>query len=217
MANPDKITDTRKPKGKFLTKTFGVRRPNDQDTSKQDKKKRQRRYKCSRCDSVHVGMSNLNKHYKNNHPPVSCKICDLEFSTPSTLDRHMYKHKDLKYKCSVCSKGFPFESDRDVHMVKHTTERKYKCPKCPKSYFMKSDLVKHEQVHDNKKWKCSMCDYVTPDKHNLKAHRHVHSELKPYMCTKCLELFRYHMQLKRHNEKPCKIKDTTERSSSPEF
>ena len=74
-------------------------------------------------------------------------------------------------------------------MVKHTTDRKYKCRKCPKSYFMKSDLVKHEKVHDNKKWKCSMCDYVTPDKRNLKAHRRVHSELKPYMCTICLELF----------------------------
>ena len=217
LANPDKMMDTKHPKGKFLTKTFGVKRSSDKNTKELESKKKQRKYRCSACNSVHLGMSTLNEHYKNNHPPVCCKTCDLEFSTPSTLARHMYKHKDLKYKCSVCEQSFPFESDRNVHQVKHTTEKLFKCSKCPKSYFMKSDLIKHKQIHTNKVWKCSMCKYVTLDKRNLKAHRRVHSELKPYLCTICLELFRYHMQLKRHNEKPCKPKKSTEHSSIPEF
>ena len=61
-----------------------------------------------------------------------------------------------------------------------------------------------------------MWDYSTIDERNLKAHRRVHSNLKPYMCPLCLKLFKYHMQYKWHTEKPCKDALILQ-SKSPEY
>ena len=115
----------------------------------------------------------------------------------------MYTHHELKFLCDRCEKKFPFASDRDGHAVQHENECKYRCKMCSKSFFMKGDLKKHEEVHKNIVSKCSLCDYETTDVQNLKAHQRVHSNLKHYICTYCLELFRYHMQWKHHINKPC--------------
>ena len=116
-------------------------------------------------------MSDLNVHYKDNHEPVKCPECDQVFSTPSTLCRHKYSHQEHKFHCSVCNKGCPFESDRNIHAIKHETEKKHSCQDCKKSFFQHSDLLKHEKVHNDTVWKCSMCDYTAVDERNLKLHR----------------------------------------------
>ena len=119
-------------------------------------------------------------------------------------------------------------------MIKHESERQNKCTECGKSFFMKGDLLKHKEVHKNILWECNLCTYETLDKRNLKAHQRKHSNLRPYLCTYCLMLFKYPEQLKRHQRKPCNEslvmeKDVIEgpesetdlkqrrRSDSPEF
>ena len=192
------------PKGKFVTETFGIKN-NTLPDNITGKKMRKRNYYCSglSCDKVFHKMSLLNRHYKSSHEPVSCHICGLTFNTPSTLQRHLYMPKELKYPCPHCERKFPFESDLNVHVIKHESDRKYNCKECSKSFFMKGDLIKHEQVHKKIVWKCSLCTYEMYDNRNLKAHHRRHSNLKPYLCTYCLKLFRYPEQLKRHRSKPC--------------
>ena len=149
-------------KGKFLTKTFGVKKLTE---SEPKAPKRQRRYTCSgpSCKEVFSNMSLLNQHFKASHDPVNCNECGLSFNTPSTLSHHMYTHHELKFSCDHCDKIFPFASDRDVHAIQHESKRKYRCKKCSKSFFMKGDLKKHEEVHKNIIVKCSLCDYETTD------------------------------------------------------
>ena len=202
------------PKGRFRTKTFGVKRINSA-SKKQKQKKKCKTYGCPECKTRHDSLAALNQHYKDKHEPVKCTECDQVFSTPSTLCRHKYSHQELKFKCDMCKKGFSFESDLKIHAIKHDTVKKHACKDCDKWFFQHSDLLKHEKVHDKTVWKCSMCDYTTVDERYLKSHRWVHSELKPYMCLDCLMLFKYHTQLARHREKPCKGKLC--RSDSPEF
>ena len=201
------------------TKTYGLPK------RKQERKVRIRSYKCQGCDKTFSKVSLLNEHYKDSHPPVQCKTCGKDFCTPSTLERHTYIHGDLKFKCGICGIKFPFKSMRDSHLISHQDDHKHKCkqPKCGKKFFNKGDLVKHEKVHDDKEWKCILCKYTNPDQRNLKAHMRVHSNLKPYICTKCGKLFKYHQQLSRHL--PCKDHTTDTgkkdfkpaRSHSPEF
>ena len=187
------------------TQTFGIRRSVP--------KKKIQYYRCHECKDKFDRLALLNYHYKEMHEPVHCPSCDKVFSTPSTLERHGYTHKELKYKCDVCEEKFAFASDRDHHMVKHSTEKKFTC-KCGRQFFNKGDLKKHEEVHKNVVHKCKICEYSAVDPRNLKAHMRLHSNLKPYMCQSCLKLFKYHTQLKRHL--PCKEKKT-ERSESPEY
>ena len=187
---------------------------------------RKRNYKCDKCDSNFTKMSDMNNHYKTSHDPVKCDYCNETFSTVSTMLRHTYKHGALKYKCEHCWKRFPFPSDRDTHMISHRKIKMHHCvhPTCNKSYFWKGDLAAHAKVHKKIIFKCSMCKYSTNDKRNLTSHMRTHSDLKRYICSSCLKLFKYHTQLRRHL--PCQlpksnIKDEANkkegRSSSPEF
>ena len=130
----------------------------------------------------------------------------------------MYKHsKTLDYPCTHCDKSFPFDSDLKQHLNTHRTIKSFKCESagCKKSYFSKGELTKHAETHKKISWSCELCSYTNKDKRNLKAHMRVHSNLKPYMCVNCLELFRYDTQLRRHL--PCKIKTECKRSSSPTY
>ena len=192
------------PKGKVVTESFGIKYNTLPDNTT-GKKARKRNYYCSgpSCDKVFDNLSLHNQYYKSSHEPVSCHICGLMFNTPSTLQKHLYMHKELKYPCPHCECKFPFESDLNVHVIKHESDRKYNCKECSKSFFMKGDLIKHEQVHKKIVWKCSLYTYEMYDNRNLKAHQHRHSNLKPYLCTYCLKLFRYPEQLKRHHSKSC--------------
>ena len=183
------------PKGKLKTTFYGVRKPG----TNQDQK-RKWNYKCSSCDANYPNQSLLNNHFKASHPPVTCDICDLSFNMPSTLARHRYVRGELKFFCSNCNKGFPFAKDRNRHLISHKQIKSHFCvhPGCKKGFFNKHDLTKHAQIHDKKNWNCPQCEYSSPDQRNLKAHMCVHSDLKPYLCTKCLQLFKYHIQLVRH-------------------
>ena len=172
------------------TKTFSLKKP---DPSR--KRVRKRNYRCPVCKVNHGTLAALNEHYKLHHSPLSCKDCDQEFCTPNALERHGYKHRELKYKCDDCGKRFPFESDCMQHRLSYQTVRHHHClkPGCMRSFFSKGDLTKHERTHLEKLWKCELCPYTNKDQNNLKAHLRVHSNLKRCICPNCAKLFWYHM------------------------
>ena len=201
---------------KLKTRTVGIKRRSKSVTG--------RKYRCPKCSSVHLSVADLNSHYKANHPPVKCSKCGLHFNTPSTLSRHYYKHTKDTHACTHCDQRFPFESDLKLHLNTHRTVKSFHCEGkgCKKSYFSKGELTKHAETHKKIRWNCELCDYLNTDKRNLKAHMRVHSNLKPYMCQSCLELFRYDTQLRRHL--PCdvpqsdmKTNGSSKRSSSPDY
>ena len=178
-------------------KTYGLRKPPVKPAKCKITGKGPHYYRCSACKVKFLKVARLNQHYKDNHLPVICDICKKEFSTPWTLECHLYIHKDLKFKCSQCGLRFPFASSWDSHQMSHTTDKTQVCKTCSKSYMNKGDLV-----HSKKIWRCQICAYENCDERNLKAHMRCHSNLKPYMCPSCLKLFRYHVQLAHHL--PCK-------------
>ena len=60
-------------KGKLVTKTFGVKKPCKNTSG--------RKYKCTKCKDVYDSIALLNKHFKDTHPPLCCKICDKHVNT----------------------------------------------------------------------------------------------------------------------------------------
>ena len=109
-------------------------------------------------------MVDFNKHFKSSHDPLQCRVCKEDFSTPSALHRHRYRHKDLRYACSKCGKQFPFSSDRDNHEINHCKVKMHHCiqPGYNKSYLRKGELTAHALTHKKGHvYKCSLCKYNT--------------------------------------------------------
>ena len=139
----------------------------------------------------------LNRHYQRTHDKVRCSKCNMVFTSPSTLTRHMYTHAELHYLCK-CRKSYHFPAELRVHKLTHRRICIAICshPGCNKSYFSQADLSKHAKTHDNVKWNCSLCMYVTNDERLLKSHHWKHEQTVKYHCEKCGKGFVYHTQWK---------------------
>ena len=149
---------------KFVTRDVGIR-----------KYKCKRYYKCPICAKRLSSQGDLNDHYRQKHDQVSCSHCKQSFKPltgSSTLIRHMYTHAKPRFHCR-CGKGFYFKSDLTIHKVTHKRIKNHICvhPGCGHSYFSSNKLVKHVQIHKGVMWKCTLCNYKTPDKRLFKSHQ----------------------------------------------
>ena len=154
----------KKGKGSLNTVQYGLRRHKQICT-----------YKCheKNCNYVGKSLHELNTHHINNHGDVQCTGGDKLFKTPSSMKHHAYCHGELAYMCDVCKEGFAFKSElkfhRTVHCMVHSFH--YMAKDCGKSYKSSNELNKHAQKHLGVSWDCSVCDYSTDDRRNLRAHR----------------------------------------------
>ena len=133
------------------------------------------------------------------------------FKTPSSMKHHAYCHGELAYVCDECKEGFAFKSELKFHHTVHCKVHSFHCmaKDCEKSYKSSNELNKHAQKHLSVTWDCSVCDYSTDDRRNLRAHRKKHLKVGSHKCIPCNKNFHYYMQLKRHRAKPeCQGKDS---------
>ena len=80
-----------------------------------------------------------------------------------------------------------------------------KCTKCGKSFATKVNLARHLKLvkHDDKEWKCEICDLKLRNKQNLRIHiRQLHAELdtSKYQCHICDLSLSRNDYLQRHIE-----------------
>ena len=176
--------------------------------------KRARKFGCKMCTVVCASTKELIQHHQQKHNILYCDACTKAFNNPSSLARHKYTHKELKFKCSDCDQLFAFESNLQTHRVSHRTTPSHCCvyPNCQRKFKNKGDLMHHEKEHNGIVHKCLDCTYENPDVRNLESHRLRHSAIEKYACQLCGQTFRYSNQRHHHiNDKKC-----PKRSSSPE-
>ena len=164
----------------------------------------QRRYNCPSedCNRSFNTQAELNRHHKDNHPPVKCTVCKKICSTPNTLDRHMYKHWGT-LKCQYCDEKFAFQSELEIHQTVHDEEPSFYCKSCTRSFMRLGDLREHEESHTGDVHYCTVkgCNFSAPLKRYVRTHiktTHASKNALPYPCTKCNERFKFYEQRKRH-------------------
>ena len=190
-------------KGTFETQSFHLKRS-----------KRAFKFSCKLCTVVCASTKELIQHHQQKHNILYCDACSKAFNNPSSLARHKYTHKELKFKCSDCDQQFAFESNLQMHRVSHRTIPSHCCvyPNCQRKFKNKGDLTRHAKEHDGIVHKCPDCQYENSDVRNLESHRLRHSAIEKYACQLCGQTFRYSNQRHGHiNDRKC-----PKRSSSPE-
>ena len=146
-----------------------------------------------------------------------CNECNKAFNNPTSLVRHKYQHKELRFHCN-CGASFAFHSQLQTHSVVHCHHASHLCvyPNCNKCFKNKGDLTRHAAEYTGKQHECPDCDYKNTDIRNLESHRLKHSDINKYMCKVCDETFKYNTQLRRHRNNPKKCK-SIKRSNSPDY
>ena len=133
------------------------------------KYKPKRRFSCVGCVQKFVNNKELNDHFRNTHPPLTCSDCNKLFSTPSAFEKHKYTHYEYMYECTTCNKGFHFQSELTAHRRRHTADQGLVCfhPRCRKRFKRSSELNAHLKGHTGKPIKCDYCDYTNRDIRNV--------------------------------------------------
>ena len=185
------------------------------------KVKKVRKYKCRICGEVCDSAHLLTVHHHSSHGILYCDQCTKAFNNPTSLERHRYQHKQLKFICK-CGAKFAFESQLKTHSIVHRKTPEHHCvyPTCGKSFKNKGDLKRHAEEHTKPEHQCPDCNYSNKDVRNLESHRRQHNDIKPYQCVKCCEQFKYNSQYRRHIGGRTRIKCAgllLKGSNSPEY
>ena len=201
---PAKITKPKKPAAKFVIRTIGLKAHKDAAMIQHAKKTRKRAFKCYLCVKRFPSTKGLNDHFRKTHEGLDCDVCGRDFNSPLSLKKHSYVHGLRPHRCQFCGKDYPFKSERDIHENTHTKAVRFTCKRegCRSSFSRDSDLKLHDELHDAKPIQCSVCTYSNPDIRNVRQHERVHTDEKPYKCSKCDMTFKFSMQRKRHETKP---------------
>ena len=183
--------------------------------------KKVRKYKCRICGEICDSAHHLTVHHQSSHGILYCDQCTKAFNNPTSLERHRYQHRQLKFICK-CGAKFAFESQLKTHSIVHRKTPEHHCvyPKCGKSYKNKGDLKRHADEHNQSEHQCPDCSYSNKDIRNLESHRRQHNDIKPYQCVRCNEQFKYNSQYRRHIGGRTRIKCAglqLKGSNSPEY
>lgn len=192
--------------------------------------------KCSvlRCAELLPMKALLEWHMKeHNKFSFFCGTCSRGFTTAKHLELHEKQHtasNKCKYiaifsslrlgliqmiliiaaLCVECGKSFKSASSLDYHLMVHRGEKPFACKRCAMRFTGKRHLLIHEQIHNDMKYACDICQKTFSTVVTMKAHqKKVHENRPRVTCDICHRQYYSNYHLKRHmmihtGEKPHK-------------
>ncbi|XP_026314679.1 zinc finger protein 25-like [Hyposmocoma kahamanoa] len=165
-------------------------------------------FKCPHCQKQFVRHAHVLRHMAQKGcdgrgiASFPCEICDACFSRKDNLMVHLkMQHISPKeFKCKQCSYSTRKFSKLLVHVQKIHTDKplKLECGHCGKTTGSRASMVKHLEIHGEKKYSCDVCGYSTFTIEVMRRHVLTHVLDKPYKCDVCSRSFIQRSQLDRH-------------------
>ena len=191
-----------------------VSRPNLQHHIAYVHEKVRDRYVCEVCGAVYVSKVSLTDHMllHNSDKLHQCPLCQIDFRTRLTLDRHMrnaHSRTSLNQpvSCPVCQETFVNQSTLRRHKEQMHPERTSEiyacaCDTCGKVFPTQMKLRRHMQYHqrNSTKLNCDLCDATFMSDYGLKMHKRKHEGDKRFVCEICNRRFYLSSSLIEHRK-----------------
>uniref|UniRef100_A0A8R1XMC2 C2H2-type domain-containing protein n=1 Tax=Onchocerca volvulus TaxID=6282 RepID=A0A8R1XMC2_ONCVO len=175
------------------------------------KRRRGRRYRCLKCNTLFRTFDAVQKHQKRQHEVrmrPKCETCQKEFPTASLLREHVaIVHLNLRpFKCTKCSAVFGRQGCLRRHDMMRHLNYVYVCPykQCTHAGFKCSKaLTAHiRSVHTHvRPYKCEQCGKRFVRRNDLRVHSDIHNTACKYICPTCKQMFRRRIHFQKHIKK----------------
>lgn len=168
-------------------------------------KKCKRIRKCATCAKEYTNPSSYFYHVKHSHKRTkehTCQICNREFGTKCSLNRHASVHTgECPFECNECGKKFRYNASLYIHKQTHIGHKDYSCTQCDASFRWKTHLGRHVARHAKEKGHvCTTCGRGFSIRCDLQRHAKTH-EGRKITCDTCGTKFSQPRYLKVHMRK----------------
>ncbi|XP_015523226.1 zinc finger protein 431-like isoform X1 [Neodiprion lecontei] len=148
---------------------------------------------------------------ERNQSPYRCAICQVQFSSRVSLDRHivdLHLGTTGRFQCDVCHKEFSRVSDLARHKLIHTGVKPFQCNTCQKQFsrqdHLKQHILSHSQCSDGEFFafdnglnRCTICHKQLSRPQHLRTHMRQHLGTL-FECDKCSKRFSRASHLRAH-------------------
>ncbi|XP_014100196.3 zinc finger protein 485 [Bactrocera oleae] len=170
-------------------------------------------YKCADCQKICAHYNKFLNHVRFRHHPelsLRCDACDVQQESYQQLAAHrencaatqQYPLVDL---CNICGKSFYNRTATLVHSrAQHNEEHSdrtnwHQCTQCHKKFKRLANLRAHEHIHSGlKEFVCDICDRKFRQKHNLEVHLYTHINERVFECKICNKSLKTSTSLEKH-------------------
>ena len=155
---------------------------------------------------------NVNKHRTKNvdealilstfiEKHISCKLCDLTFTSRAGFEKHKVKHTGAVFFCDKCKFTSKNKSSFQMHKRQQHSGKRIQCDECEYTGVSNQVIKNHKLIkHRGLKNTCEDCEYTSVSKSSLLDHRRsVHENMK-FECEECDVAFNSRGGLKCHSQ-----------------
>ena len=139
-------------------------------------------------------------------PAVKQGQTDENLTKKGTLETKTYvlkkkPEKKRRFKCSECN--FVESSIQKLNEHHRRAHNPQMCGICNRTFTLASSLTRHMYDHEEKSFKCDMCNYSSHFKSELETHKIVHRKQPSHQCmhANCGKWFRRRWDLTLHLQK----------------